>query len=228
MGAVLIVNLIRWLVSEEIWQNKGARVASLLFLALVVSVVNGSFGRSLIVEYYIGGDADRGKIENGRYYVGNRTEYTEVSRGVYWFTYAYVRASEWAVWLSLVAFLLFFFWAARFHRRKWTKRLCELRQGKDLEALHELIDLMDHPDLGFRSPRLTQPVIDPYELRAAIREKTDAVMNREANPLSLSFEATQEELERQKATWLAWAKSHEAELCGYLAGNPVRGSDEVP
>jgi hypothetical protein len=56
-----------------------------LFILAAVNFV------ALFVSYLVlGGDATRGKVEDGRYYLGRKGKYTEVSRGVWLYSRAHV------------------------------------------------------------------------------------------------------------------------------------------
>jgi hypothetical protein len=59
----------------ERWLTKLAAIAILLGLANAFVAIP--------VAIALGGLADNGKIENGRYFLGDRGRYTEVSRGVW-------------------------------------------------------------------------------------------------------------------------------------------------
>ena len=56
-------------------------------ILFMVTVIN--FGVWGVVNSSIHGDAINGKIEHGRYYVAMKGRYTEVSRGVYWYSFVH-------------------------------------------------------------------------------------------------------------------------------------------
>jgi len=60
------------------------KVTRILF---VVTVLN--FGVWGVLNSVIRGDAINGKIEHGKYYVAMKSRYTEVSRGVYLYSYVH-------------------------------------------------------------------------------------------------------------------------------------------
>jgi len=60
------------------------KVTRILF---VVTVLN--FGVWGVVNSVIHGDAINGKVEHGKYYVAMKGRYTEVSRGVYWYSFVH-------------------------------------------------------------------------------------------------------------------------------------------
>ena len=60
-------------------------MSKLTHILFVVTVLN--FGAWGIVNSVIHGDAVNGKIESGKYYVAMKGRYTEVSRGVYLYSY---------------------------------------------------------------------------------------------------------------------------------------------
>ena len=87
---------------STLWREE--RKKTIICLSLfVVALLN--FGISSVVYHAIGGDAVKGKQENGRYYVATGSEHTEVSRTVY--TYSlYHTISMWLTHVVGIAAML--------------------------------------------------------------------------------------------------------------------------
>ena len=65
----------------------------------MVTVIN--FGVWGVINSVIHGDAINGKIENGKYYVAMKGRYTEVSRGVYLYSYIHT-CTNFVLFLALI------------------------------------------------------------------------------------------------------------------------------
>lgn len=63
---------------------------TLLFIAFI------NFAAFWIISLSLGGDALNGKIQNGRYYVGNHGRYTEVSKEIW--TYSKIHTTS--IWVT--------------------------------------------------------------------------------------------------------------------------------
>ena len=73
--------------SETIDRPATKTIAMTLFALAFVN-----FAVFFCVAAVIGGSADAGKIQNGRYYVANHGQYTEVSQGVWTYSSIHVRS----------------------------------------------------------------------------------------------------------------------------------------
>lgn len=179
----------------------------LFFIGIILSSVNWIVGQVIVFDGLLGGDAVRGKIVDDHYFLGRGSgEYTEVSRELYWFSYWYLRASQVTVAICWGGFFGTFLVAKRRRRRQWLHRVRTLAERKDLEALYELIDLIDD-SLPFSGRKASE---DLRELCKVIRARTDKI----AVPASpdLSPDATPEERKKQKEMWREWVEAHEADL----------------
>jgi hypothetical protein len=55
---------------------------------VIAAVIN--FALFALIAFVIGGDAVNGKREGGRYYLALRSQYTEVSAWLYWYSFIHV------------------------------------------------------------------------------------------------------------------------------------------
>ena len=72
------------------WDDRWAHLTRAERVMLVVGLLN--FVALFALSMWLGGDAASGKIEDGRYFVGNRGRYHEVSAGVYHASLLHVRS----------------------------------------------------------------------------------------------------------------------------------------
>jgi len=54
-----------------------------LFLEIAAIAASLNFFAFILIDVLLGGDALNGKVDSGRYYLGNHGAYTEVTRGVF-------------------------------------------------------------------------------------------------------------------------------------------------
>lgn len=145
------------------------------------------------------------------------------------FTRVYTQVSIAVFHLTFVAGLLYLLWKSKVLRRKLTERVQQLRRRDDLQALYSLVDLLDllwQPRKGNIFHISPLPLsVDTYEIRVALREKTERVMKSEPKPLTVSPQDTQRAADEQKIMWLEWVNAHERELCEYLA--PIQDDSDA-
>ena len=67
-----------------------------------------------VVAICIGGDAIDGKVENGHYYLNSRGFFTEVSAGVYWYSWVHTVSAFVTLILGMFGMLL---WAYSWQKR---------------------------------------------------------------------------------------------------------------
>jgi len=85
----------------------GVRVRSrqglmaIFYVGVCLATINWLVGGGIIYDAVFGGDAFRGSIEGSKYFLGNGREFTEVSRGFWWFSFWYQMTSH---------LLMAFFW----------------------------------------------------------------------------------------------------------------------
>ena len=209
LGIEQLFYLLNWIEGRP----KGvARVALLASLGLFLGALNWFVMMSVLT--HIGGSGYNGKIEGTHYYVGEHGKYTEVSREVYWFTNAYFTASGFAILLPLAAFFLL----VPLAKRRTSRRVAELRRRNDIGALYELVELSDLLlPKGYRD----QQYINLYDLREALREKTELAVRNGASPPPALKRPTAAGKQALRDEWLAWIAAHEDQLCQYLARAPT-------
>ena len=113
------------LLSKHVSRGRLILTAGLLFGWL-------NFFLCFVWNFFIGGRAAEGMVENGRYYVRDGSEYTEVSPAVYWTDLWYTRISEvlFAVTGVIVGYLVL-----RSIRRRRTQISNEIESSEKLEKL---------------------------------------------------------------------------------------------
>jgi hypothetical protein len=83
----------------ERWLTKFAAIAILVGLANLFVAIP--------VAMALGGSADIGKVEKGRYFLGNHGHYTEVSRGVWVYSKVHMRSLAFTTPLYFLGFAAF-------------------------------------------------------------------------------------------------------------------------
>jgi hypothetical protein len=184
------------------------RLCVLFFIAIILSGVNWVVGEFLVFDQLLGGDAIGGKIEGDRYFLGRGSEeYTEVSKELYWFSYWYFRLSAFAFPVAFGGCLATGISARRQRRRQWLQRVRTLAERNDLQALCDLIELLDDR-MPFKAGKGAE---DLRHVCEAIRQKTQAI-GVPSLFLPLSADEPREVRTEHKEIWRAWVKAHEAAL----------------
>ena len=220
-----VVGLFGWSLVSKFGWNKRVRGPILLVMVTGLCLIHLGPGKFLL-SVRLGGSATTGKIEGGRYFVGYRGEYTEVSRNAYNFSRAYGYGTDVTSALCVVAWLAYSPCVIRRSRRESKARIAELRARNDIQALCELIDMLEFQEtdatFGYLSSvhEYVCPHVDLAGLRVAIEEKTSPVLEKEGMPLALSPRRTLGERSAEKEAWLQWVTSHEEQLCEYLTRSP--------
>lgn len=87
-----------------------------LWLAIALCFLN--FATFVVVAYFLGGDAESGKVVDGNFFLGYKGKFTEVSEGVYTYSLWHIR--------SLAATFPLFFIAMFFVRAEEDRRRREI------------------------------------------------------------------------------------------------------
>jgi hypothetical protein len=89
---------------SDLWRSgRSARLGITLFVACTVNMAGCAIVASLL-----GGDAFGGKVESGRYYLGDHDRYTEVNRALYTYSRIHMMSMIGSLPIGLVGFALCF------------------------------------------------------------------------------------------------------------------------
>lgn len=93
------------------WPNYSiaGKIHNIVLFILSLSMLNMLVGIFIVEVFFIGGTALNGKIDSGKYYVGEHGVYTEVSKSTYQLLLSYEKTTLLALFASLAILLLTYF-----------------------------------------------------------------------------------------------------------------------